>query len=263
MSQVPPSSGSPYSPAPYGQGEPGTSPYTTPSASSAPGAYPPAGQGGYGQPYAQQAPAYGAPTYPTAPAYGTPAGYGAGPVPQVRPTTGPKILLTIGLVMLIGSIVAFAVSLATLLNVSGSLSEIPRNGTATATLESSNVYGIYSGGLIACEVADPSGAPVDVTSVPPSDATDVDGNPLIGIFSPTTSGDYTITCQSSSSKPVYLGLSVNGSGAIASGLGIIGSFLLGLPGLFLTIGGFIWLGVRRSQNKQAQAAAGGYPGARF
>ncbi|QPL05651.1 MULTISPECIES: hypothetical protein [Actinomyces] len=266
MSQVPPHSGSPYSPAPYGQDGQGANPYSTPSASSAPGAYPPAGQGGYGQPYAQQPqtqqpPAYNA--YPSVPAYGAPAGYGAGPAATVRSTTGPKILLTIGLVMLVGAIVAFAVSLASILNVSGSLSEIPRNGTSTATLEVGNVYGIYSGGLVSCDVADPSGKPVNLTSVSSNDSSNVDGNPLIGVFTPQTSGEYTITCTSSSSKPVYLGLSLNGDGLIASGLGIVGSIVLGLPALLLTIGGIIWLGVRRSQNKQAQAAAGGYPGAHF
>lgn len=278
MSQVPPTSGSPYSPAPYNQGgysqgsysqgaySPSTSPYSTPSASSGPGAYPPAGQGGYGQPYAQQPPTQQPPAYnayPSVPAYGTPAGYGAGTAPGVRSTTGPKILLTIGLVMLVGAVVAFGMALFSVLNITGSLSEIPRNGTATATLERGNVYGIYSGGLVSCDVADPSGKPVNVMTAPSNDSSSVDGNPLIGSFTPQTSGEYTITCTSASSKPVFLGLAFNSNGAIASGLGIVGSIALGLPALLIAIAGIIWLGVRRSQNKQAQAAAGGYPGAHF
>lgn len=265
MSQVPPSSGSPlspsgspYSPAPYGQDSQGANPYAAPG--SSPSAYAPAGQAAYGQPYAQQ-PAYGAGS--PVPVYGGPAGLGAGPAPQVRSTTGPKILLTVGLVMLVAAIIAFAVSMSALLNVSGSLSELPRDGSAIATLEKGNVYGIYSNGIASCEVSDPSGAPVDVSSVSGSVSSTVNDQLLISVFTPESSGDYTISCTSGSSNPVYLGLTISGGAAVGGGLGIVGSLLLGVPGLFISIAGFIWLGVRRSQNKQVQAAAGGYPGAQF
>ncbi|MGK2349127.1 hypothetical protein [Actinomyces sp. W5033] len=273
MSQVPPSSGSPYGQAPYGQpygqDTPGASPYTTPSASSAPGAYPPADLGGYGQTSAPQAPAYGTPgypsgpAYPAAPAYGSPVTYGAGPAPQVRSTTGPKVLLTVGLIALIGSIITFAISTTAVFNVAGSLSVLPGNGSATATLDSADVYGIYSAGLATCEVTSSSGDSVDITPIARSESTEVDGNPLIGIFTPPTSGDYTVTCQTNSTKPVYLGRAANGSNMLASGMGILVSLLLGVPSVVLTLAGAIWWGTRRSHNKKAQAAAGGYPGAQF
>lgn len=270
MSQVPPSSNSPYSPsgssyspAPYGQPAQGADPYAGSGASSAPGTHPPADQGAYAPSYAQQPSAYGAPAYSSVPAYGTPAGFGAGPAPQVRSTKGPVVLLSIGLVVLVGAIIALVVSLASVLNISGSLSEIPGNGSVTASLEAGNIYGIYSDGLVTCDVSDPQGNPVSIESVSSKDAPEFNGSPMIGLLRPSTSGDHTITCSSGSTKPVYLGLAMNEGAAIGTGLGILGSILLGLPGLVLTIAGFIWFGVRRSQNKQAQAAAGGYPGAQF
>lgn len=273
MSQVPPSSGSPYVPSgspfdstPYGQPAQGANPYGGPSAASAPGAYPGADQGGYSSSYssyAQQPSAYGAPAYSSVPAYGAPGGYGAGPALQVRSTTAPAVLLGIGLVVLVGAIVGFVVALTSVLNVNGSLSEIPGNGSVTATLETSTVYGIYSDGLVTCLVNDPQGNQVDVIPVSSSEAPEINDSPLVGLITPSTSGDYTITCTSGSTKPVYLGRAVDGEAVLGTGVGVVGAILLGLPGLALSIAGFIWLGVRRSQNKQARAAAGGYPGAQF
>ena len=260
-------SGSPYSSTPYGQPSQGASPYGGPSASSAPGAYPGADQGGYASSYAQQPSAYGAPAYSSGyssvPPYGTPGGYGTGPALQVRSTTGPKVLLGVGLVMLVGALIAFAVALTSVLNINGSLSEISGNGSVTATLEAGEMYGVYSEGLVTCDATNPQGDHEVVDSLSPTSAPEVNGVPLVGLIAPSTSGDYTITCTSGSTKPVYLGKAVNADALFGTGMGVIGSILLGLPALVLSIAGFIWLGVRRSQNKQAQAAAGGYPGAQF
>ena len=232
MSQYVPSQNSPYGSA---SSAPGTGPHPG-GPGGAPGYGPaPAGAPGYGNPYAPGvAPGFGA----------------AAPAPKGR--KDPLILTFIGLAMIVVGVIALVISISAVSKLSSSLQAVDSNGSVTATLEPSTTYGLYSKGLVTCEVTDPDGGQLDLID-PPGRET-LDDFPVFAEFTTKASGDYTVTCQSSSNTPTYIGLSLNDGGIVGSVFGILlggGSTVIGL---IVLVAGVIWLSIRNSSNKRALAA---------
>ena len=227
MSQIPPASGSPYGPGPYGPGS--------------------------------NAPSMGVPAHaPYAPPGGpvnAPAPYGPGlPQATVKSTRGPVVLLTIGIIFVVAAVATLVLAINSVAGVANSLNEINGHGNSQVTLEENGHYGLYGDSSTECTVRNPDGGEVTVRT--PSASIEINNHQMFGTFTATKAGEYTVTCNSLLDTPVYLGEGATAGGIFNSAAGIILAVLGLVIGVPMTIGGLIWLVVRRSNNRRAAAAQG-------
>ena len=227
MSQIPPASGSPYGPGPYDPGN--------------------------------NAPSMGVPAHaPYAPPGGpvnAPAPYGPGlPQATVKSTRGPVVLLTIGIILVVAAVAALGFAISSVAGVADSLNEINGHGNSQVTLEENGHYGLYGDSSTECTVRNPDGGEVSVRT--PSASIEINNHQMFGSFNATKAGEYTVTCNSLLDTPVYLGEGATAGGIFNSAAGIILAVLGLVIGVPMTIGGLIWLVVRRSNNRRAAAAQG-------
>lgn len=188
--------------------------------------------------------------------YASPA-YGPGQpaLPRRRSglTTAGKIIFFIGLVL---SLVALAVGIWGFSQLMSSLDtweddSIVVQGSESVPMDLDDTRFILAdeGTDPACTVAGPSGQDVPVTSDPTLDqAAAQEGMGVLGSFTATEAGQYTVTCDSPARLTPAIGMSdVLGLGAL---LGFLALFPLG----FLTLLGLVlWL-VGRSRDKKAALA---------
>lgn len=254
----PPASGPSYTPDPYSSLSGGSAPQAGYGGYAGYDGY--AGATGYQDPFAgaQQQGQFTYNPYQPPAAHGAfpPIGPGA-PAPAVKSRTAPVTLLISGLVLCIVSAGIFIAALVTVMNVAGSLAQVASNGTARAELDGASVYGLYGNGISGCTVTDPDGDTVKV-STDGNRYTSIDDQALIGSFSTTVSGTYTITCTTLGSSRVYIGHVISADSVLGGVAAVFMSVIAALVGLPLLIAGIIWLIVRNSHNKkvlQAQIAA--------
>src|SRR5690625_5448292 len=207
------------------------------------GQQPPPGQPpAYGQ-QPGQAPHYGAPNY------GAPGGYGQQKPPR---RGGAATSIVVGALLMIGAPIAGLIigALMALGGFSGlsDMAEIDtvRDGS-TVRLEANRERAVFveasSGDRMHCDVTDPAGQPVNVTTYHLG-APDGSGTALTGVtFRTTTAGDYTIDCDlpASANGPIMVSDPLNLDDFAGAGVVIIIGFLIGLAGLVLLIIGIVWL----------------------
>lgn len=185
-----------------------------------------------------------------------PAPYGPGlPQATVKSTRGPVVLLTIGIILVVAAVAALGFAISSVAGVADSLNEINGHGNSQVTLEENGHYGLYGDSSTECTVRNPDGGEVSVRT--PSASIEINNHQMFGSFNATKAGEYTVTCNSLLNTPVYLGEGVTAGGILNSAAGIVLAILgLVIGAVPMTIGGLIWLVVRRSNNRRAAAAQG-------
>lgn len=228
---------------------------------------PPASPAAPAGPAYTPAPGYGATNDGTAayqPYPGYPAGAGYAPAPQapVKSKTAPIIVLVVGVVLVIGSIIGFTVSLVTVGGTGLHLDTVTVGQPTTIQVASDEVVTLTSSSArTQCTVKDPSGSTVSLQTGDLDDAGIAsDDEAFIGTFQAKSAGAYTVDCTGPSSADVTATRITLDDSTIAGGIGILVTMLLGFLGTVMAIAGLVWLIVRVSRNRKAQQAyQQGYP----
>ena len=207
----------------------GPSPTSSPYGAAAPyGRYPGSGTGQGGHPWPPSSPhptGYGLVDVPRGDSGSSPA-YDSLPTILQRRMV-PPLLLIGGLVVIALATMGLATSVPVEVRTTMSLTAIPNDGLVI-TLEAGTDYAIYDAlRSTTCTVIGPDGAQVPVLI--PTSVVELDDRRQIGIFTPSTDGQHTVTCSPHYvTSPAYVGLQTRGDTivkTILSTFGLIG----GLP----------------------------------
>jgi len=213
------------------------------------------------------------------------------PAPPKTSTRGASILTLLGVLVLVVAVVVAAVGFTTLRDAvtdplrpsSGSIviARGPSDAPLTLEAEAGRTYSLValdptSAATVAAtaDVSGPGGDPVRVVPVDEKTHLSVDGFTVsrFASFTTTEAGSYTIDVVSSVSRSWDVAVADPGAvddlardlvvGVVLVVVGIIGAGL----GLVLSISGWIWWAVRRSNRRKVaavQAGAYGYPPQRY